>query len=261
MATQAKKNTKQKEEIIESINEELTKEKVEDISEEQVDAYKEKIEQENAQLREELEKQKQANEDFKKQFEQMQAQMLLLTKAMTQNVGGAQTTTEDDDEMVEVCCRVFSGLGMTNNAGTSQINFKCGESKFISASDLKDFLKEGIRNNKALFAKSLLFFTNEENYNKFKIRKIVDLSEENVLNIIQTKNTNEMIRKVNTLTNNLYDDAVLYTFKFMIADMLMNNKLGGWSYESRDALEKHLGVKFDVLISNAGMYKQFKNIK
>jgi hypothetical protein len=219
------------------------------------------LNKENAELKTKLEKQE---NEFSSKFNQMQSQMDALLEIMKGKVPTNNSPKNiQEDEDIAVGCRLFAGLGMVNADGTQTIVFRCGEKKYIPYEDLKSFLKENSRNNKALFANGLLFFYDEENYSRFKIKKIVDLDEQHIVDILTTPDTNQMIGKINELTNNLRKESVLHTLKFMIADMLIRDasKLKNFTYDNRDALEKYIGVKFDTLISNANMYKFLKGEK
>ena len=218
------------------------------------------LNKENAELKTKLEKQE---NEFSNKFKQMQTQMDALLEIMKKVPTNNSQKNIQEDEDIAVGCRLFAGLGMVNADGTQTIVFRCGEKKYIPYEDLKSFLKENSRNNKALFANGLLFFYDEENYSRFKIKKIVDLDEQHIIDILTTPDTNQMIGKINELTNNLRKESVLHTLKFMIADMLIRDasKLRNFTYDNRDALEKYIGVKFDTLISNANMYKFLKGEK
>lgn len=215
-----------------------------------------KVDKEKEQLKKEL-------EENQRTIKQMQEQMTALMKMMASNGGGNATVgvSNNDDELVDVGCRCFAGLGMTNADGTQNIFFRCGERKSLTVGDLKSYLKENIRNNKALFSNGLLFFYDESNYDKFRIKKVVDLDEDKVLDIITMADPNDMIRKVAEMTNNLKRDSVVYTLKYIIADMLIRkvDRLKEFTYANHDALEKYFGVKFDTLILNAQMYKFYKS--
>jgi len=215
------------------------------------------ISKENIELKETLNKQ---NNDFSDKFTQMQSQIDLLIKIVNDNSNKNTAIIEKEDDEVAVGCRVFAGLGIVNSEGTQTILFRCGEKKYISYDDMKSYLKENIRNNKALFANGLLFFYDEKNYERFKIKKLVDLTEENIIDILSTKDSNQLIRKFNTLTDNMRKDGVVHTFKYMVADLLIREpkKLEGFVYDNRQALEDYIGVKFDTLIANANMYHFIK---
>lgn len=210
------------------------------------------VDKEKEQLKKEL-------EENQNTIKQLQEQMTALMKMVAQNSGSTPIASEED-EMIDVGCRCFAGLGMTNADGTQNVFFRCGERKSMSVADLKSYLKENIRNNKALFSNGLLFFYNESDYDRFKVKKVVDLDEDKVLSIITMDDTNDMIRKIAEMTNDLRRDSVVYTLKYIIADMMIRkvDRLKEFTYANHDALEKYFGVKFDTLIRNAQMYKFYK---
>jgi hypothetical protein len=263
MATQIKKDgekttvkTSKKKETVEVKNESIIKPIQQETAKVYVSEETENLQKENNKLKETILKQQ---DDFSAKFNQMQAQLDTLLKIVGSTT--KQTKVEDSEEDIAIGCRVFAGLSMSTPDGMQNITFRCGEQKFISLEDLVIYLKESKRNNKSLFANGLLYFYDEKYYDKFKIKKLVDLSEENILKILLIEDKNEMIRKVSELTNGLKKKFVTHTFKFIIADMLVRNplKLKFWNYDSRIELENYIGVKFDTLIANAGMYRSIKS--
>lgn len=264
MAKQVKKQYQNNEKKDETLNMDSFLDNEIDAKEDGEVEIKEEIRNENKNdvvVDDEKERLKKELEDNQNTIKQLQEQMTALMKMVAdKGVGGNVANTDDNDEIVDVGCRCFAGLGMTNADGTQNIFFRCGERKGISVEDLKSYLKENIRNNKALFSNGLLFFYDESNYNRFRVKKVVDLSEEEVLKIITMKDPNDMIRKIGEMTNNLRRDSVVYTLKYIIADMMIRkiDGLKDFTYENHNELERYFGVKFDTLILNAQMYKFYK---
>jgi len=214
---------------------------------------------ENKRLKGELESQ---SNSFDVQLNAIKAQMDLLMKAQMTNVA---VTKEEEPEAKEIIigCRAFSGAALASNDGTIVYTFNGGEEKGIDSEDLRQVLREnGQRNNKKLFQNGLFYFVDEKYYNIFKIKKNVDLSKEHIAEIVLTKDKDEMIRKVKEMTNDKSDMGVTHTFKFLIAEMLLDEKnpLASWTYDNKKYLETYLGNNFDDLIASSGIFKYLSSL-
>lgn len=214
---------------------------------------------------EELKKLRKENSELKTQFAELNAQMKMLMELMANN---NKTTTEEkvdeSKEMILVGSRAFSTTALANFDCSICYNFECGEEKEISVSDMREILRENMyKNNKALFQKGLFYFADDKNYERFNIKFVKDLSQQNVIRIITMANRNEMIREINELTDNKHNVEILHTFLYMVAEMLSSNNisLGSWKYDNRVELENYVGVKIDDIIANSGMYKALKRMR
>lgn len=223
-------------------------------------------EQELKTLKEQNKKLKDQNEEqklsFEKRFLKMQEQIeSLLNNGLVQNTKTENLISEETEILVG--CRAFSGATLSNVDGSISIVFVGGEEKYIEIEDMKSLLKENVtRNNKLLFMNGLFYFVNEEYYKKFNIKKNIDLSEKNIIDILLTPDIDKMINKVKDLTNDKHNTSVTHTFQFFVAKLLVDSKhpLAMWKYESRMALETYLENKFDELIAYSGVYQLLKEL-
>lgn len=239
MATQIKKTN-----AVKTANEKI-EEKVEKISTE-VEATTEKnseVEKEMQKLREENAEKTKALDDLTRQFASMQE---LLNKMILNQDKKSKKTDEGD---VLVGCRFVNGGSFATNNNRMLCKFDCDEEKYVSVEDLKTYLKESGRNYRNLFEIDGFYFVNPEDYEKFKIRKRVDLSHDAILEILSARTQNDLINRVNDLTNNLNDRNVLHLLEFEICKMIDDPKvnLSNWTYENRVALENYIGISFEEL--------------
>lgn len=244
MAAQQKKQTANAEEIEMEKVSKNSKNKLEN---------NEPIEQTNLESENQKLKQENAEKDatiklLQENFEKMQQQIEKLMK------GNSQPTDNTEDKEVVVCCRAING-GVLGTADERYIiKFLCDEEKYVDVEDLKTIFREsGSRNVRKLFEEDVFYFKNAEDYSKFKIKKRIDLSRDNIIRIL-TSPVTKMIDEVNLLTNNLVDFSVVHNFQFEIVKMLVDpkNPLRDWKYENRNAMEKYLNRKFDDLMAAIG---------
>lgn len=258
MATQIKKNNTTKsvdnktEEKIEKIEKVGKAEKVEENEQAEKRIVKEsqhdiEADLEIKKLREENEQKEKALDDLTKQFASMQE---LINKLMANQISGGNKEDYDNGDVL-IGCRFVNGASMATNDGRMACKFECDEEKYVPIEDLKIYLKEANRNLKALFEIDGFYFVNSKDYEKFKIRKRLDLSHEKIKEIVFANSLTDMIDKVNLLTNNKNDFNALHLFQYEICKMLIDpsNPLAGWDYTNRTHLEDYIGIKFDELLA------------
>lgn len=209
-------------------------------------------------LRKENEEKDKKLDELSKNFALMQEQ---LAKLMSQP--SMPSKSKDDDEDVLIGCRNIYGGCLATNDGRYSYTFTCDEEKYIAAEDLKIILRESGRNTRGLFEEDVFYFVNPDDYAKFKIKKRIDLSPENIVRILTTKNTHDMIDEINIITNNKVNFSALHSLQFAIVKLLIDksNPLADWNYESRVVLERYLGQKFDDLMAAVGALELIPRLK
>lgn len=175
--------------------------------------------------------------------------------------------SNEESEDIKVGYRGVYGGALANATGSLTYKFESNEEKYIDSEDLKQLFKEsGLRNNKKMFEDDIFYFVDEKNYSKFKIKKRVDLSKENILRILTLDDVNDTIIELNKMTNTKLDFNVLHAFQYQVARLIIdkNAKLKDWKYENRTALERYINQKFDDLLAGMGAIEilgrtKFKN--
>ena len=201
------------------------------------------IENEIQKLREENAEKTQALDDMTKQLSTMQE---LINKLLANQSSGSS-----DEGEVLVGCRFVNGAAMAPNDSRLKCEFACDEEKYVPVEDLKIYLKEAGRNLRTLFEIDGFYFVDQSNYDKFKIKKRIDLSHDKIKEILFAPTQHDMINRVNELTNNKKNFNVLHLFEYEICKMLIDptTPLMGWDYANRTLLEDYIGIKFDELLA------------
>lgn len=200
------------------------------------------------QLKEDNKKKDDDLKNLSESFAKMQEQLNSLLQS--QQMGHSVLPNEE----IEIGCRAINGGVLATSDGRYSISFLCDEKKFVDSDDFKTILKEsGLRNTKKFFEDDIFYFVDKGNYDKFKIKKRVDLSRENISRILMLP-SHSMIDEINALTNNLVDFTVVHTLQFEIVKMLIDTEapLKNWNYDNRAALERYLNRKFDDLMAAVG---------
>ena len=179
---------------------------------------------------------------LKKQLEEMKKAMkeLMDSKAAVPSQGVVIRQQEDE---VVIGCRVMQGVGWGDPAQPGgEIRLRFNEEQTVTVSDMKIFFRK--HSVRKLFEDGLCYFTNPEDYVIFNIRKTIDLSNENLINILNNKDINEIIRKLDDITENKKKSNIINCIVFRICDMIRKSELN-WDYYARTAVESYFGMEFE----------------
>ena len=201
----------------------------------------------------ELKAENKAKDDKINELSQMMEKMQAQMAAFMKGAASMSSSRKDESEDILVGCRRINGGALATSDERLSFVFNCDEEKYIDSEDLKDLLRDSKRNNRKNFEEDSFYFVDKSNYEKFKIKKRIDLSPENIARILNLP-VHDMIDEFNILTNNKNSFWIMHEFQFQVVKMLVKNdeRLTTWSYESRNALEKYIGQKFDYLMASIG---------
>lgn len=188
--------------------------------------------------------------ELSQMMEKMQAQMDAFMKGAMVN---AKASSKEDNEDILVGCRGIYGGVLSTSDDSLSFKFECDEEKYINSDDLKLLFRDSKRGNKTNFENDLFYFVDGSNYDKFKIKKRVDLSPENIARILSLP-PYDMIDAFNALTNNKNHFWTMHDFQYQVVKMMIkkDSRLANWSYDNRHELEKYIGQKFDYLLASVG---------
>ncbi len=202
---------------------------------------------ENKEEKKELEKKEVVNSSeseeinaLKKQLEEMQKAMMAM---MANNIATQNSVANSDEDEVVIGCRVLQGIGWGNPKDTAgEIRLRFNEEQVVSVSDMKKFFRN--YSVKKLFIDGICYFKDKEDYAKFGIKNFVDLSNENLLNILTVGDTNTIVGKIAEITENKKNSNIVNCIIYRICDMIRKNQLT-WDYYTRKGVEQYLDVEFD----------------
>lgn len=192
---------------------------------------------------------------LKEQLSSLMGQIAALSKMQAQTANTA-TRYPVDEAPVTVVSRFFSDTALESPDHTLNVVLKCAKPTVIDFEDMKELLKEtAYHHYKKLFEENLLYFTNEDDYKRFNIKRKIELSDATIKDILFLPQE-QMLEKMNELTGNKRNYNMSNVLIYTIAEMLVkaSKPLKGWDYESRVALETYFSVKFDQIIQMTGMY-------
>lgn len=235
-------------------NNENEKENTEDltfeIAEEVVDNKQTKAKKEIEELKAQNEEKDNQIKELSLAIEKMQAQMEAFMKGAT-TVNGS--LSKDENEEVLIGCRGIYGGVLATSDNKLSFKFECDEERYIDSDDIKELFRDSKRKNKINFENDIFYFVDKKYYIKFKIKKRIDLSPDNISRIL-CLSTHDMIDEFNALTNNKNNFRIMHEFQFQVVKMLVKNdpRLFNWSYDNRHRLEEYIGQKFDNLLASVG---------
>lgn len=209
--------------------------------------------------KEEIKEKKEVEENsevvaLKQQLEEMKKAMEVLMN--NKAVEPSKIYVKEAEDEVIIGCRILQGVGWGDpNKDEGEIRLRFNEEQSVTVSDMKKFFR--IASIRKLFEDGICYFSNEEDYALFNIRKHIDLSNENLINILNNKNANEIIRELDKLTNEKKNGSIVNCIVYRICDMIKTNELK-WDYYTRKAIEDYLGVEFDRGIMTLNALQDFK---
>ncbi|MEG0835772.1 MAG: hypothetical protein RR413_10050 [Christensenellaceae bacterium] len=183
---------------------------------------------------------------LKMQSEQMATLMENFKKLQTQMqyTGGSQT-----EETIEVGCRINNGTDLCSKDESVTIHLDCGEEAEIFVSDFKLILGNPF-GYKELFKKDILYFVDEANYQRFRIKKDISLEKDEIISRLTLNSVTNMIEWAKKITNEKHNLNVMYCLLYLVANLYSSGELKDWGYESRTSFEKYFDVEVDRLVQN-----------
>ena len=161
---------------------------------------------------------------------------------------------EADNEVI-IGCRILQGVGWGDPAkDEGEIRLRFNEEQTVTVSDMKKFFRQA--SIRKLFEDGICYFVNEEDYALFNIRKHIDLSGENLLEIL-SGDVNSIIRELDKMTESKKNGSIVNCMVFRICDRIRKNELK-WDYYTRKAIEDYFGVEFDRGIMTLNALQDFK---
>lgn len=206
--------------------------------EEKVDVNSANLAEENALLKEELNKMMSNYKDM-----QLQLQNMLLAQ-QNQNVANNKQV----DEPIIVGCRIFNGVTLSSPGNDISFQIPYLDEVEITYSELREIFKSpfGYKN---MFKKGILYFANENDYTKFNIKPEIDLSDEAVIDLLSNNSYIDIIEKAKEITKDKRDLMEMFTLIYQIARLIDEKKVN-LDYSVRSNLEKYFDVGFDELVVN-----------
>lgn len=181
---------------------------------------------------------------LKQQLEEMKKAMEALINSKNEvNTPSNKIVVRNEEDEVTIGCRVLQGIGWSDPTGAAgDIRLAFNEEQSVSVSDMKRFFRQ--HSVKKLFEDGLCYFVEPEDYALFNIRKHIDLSDENLNNILTGSDLNEIVRELNKLTDNQKNSSIVNCLVFRICEMIRKHVLN-WDYYTRKGVEDYFGMEFD----------------
>ncbi len=224
MATKTTKNTKK------SVSQKPIEEKVD------VNSTNDLVE-ENASLKKELEEMMSNYKDM-----QMQLQNILLAQQ------AQALSAKGTDDTIIVGCRIFNGVTLSSIGGDISISIQNQEEVETSYTELREIFKSPF-NYKNMFKKGILYFVNPDDYTRFSIKPEIDLSDENLVDLLSNNTSHYIIEYCKKITNDKKDLMEMFALIYQIARLIDGKKVD-LDYEIRSNLEKYFNIEFTELINN-----------
>ena len=193
-------------------------------------------------------KTKKEKEESDRKFLELQTQMDMILKQMAlQNANG---NTNNQDEDVVVGCMSINGASIANNDESIIYNLKYKEVIDISFSELKDCFKSKINPYRELFKKGIFYFEDEKYYEIFKIKDVVDMSDEALVDMLIK---GEVPYKEKLYIRGHKDNTFFLTLVYRVADLYRQGNLVKWTYQDRMSFENYFKIKIDNCVNQLNL--------
>lgn len=192
---------------------------------------------------EEIERLKKEKEQMNGDLDSLKSQMAILMKQMAMQ----ETASIPKEEVeVEVTCYCISGGVLGNNDGDIRYSFGYKETLSIPLSELKECFKSKINDYRDRFAKGMFVFEDKSMYEVFKIRDVIDMSDEVLVDMLVS---GKIPYKEKMMVGESLDYVLSSILKYRVADLRRKGKLGEWSYSNQKIYETFFGEQVDFCVN------------
>lgn len=155
------------------------------------------------------------------------------------------------DDSIFIGARMQGGIRLCDKGENIVLDIPCDECVEVNVADFRAVLSSP-SNYKALFKNDILYFEDEENYKRFRLKKEIDLSSDEIKTHLL--GNADAVNWLKTITNNKKEMNIYYAIIQSIARLEKSGELHGWEYKSRASLEEYIGEKFTNLIMQMDVY-------
>ena len=177
---------------------------------------------------------------LKTQLEEMKKAMEEMLKAKAE-LQSERVIVKTEEQDIEIGTRLVQGVGFTSTDKTIELTIKSDEIQALSLAEMKKLLRQS--EIRRLFENGVCYFVNEEDYVLLGIRKHIDLSTENLQEILSSKDLNHIVKTFNTMSSNLKNATVVHCLIFKICDMIRKGELPSLDYNIRKGTADYFGLE------------------
>lgn len=177
-------------------------------------------------------------------FLELQAQMQVLMQQVAMMGATPMTKAKED---VAVGCRAINGASLASKDESIEYNLKYKEVEYIPYADLKECFKSRVNDYKDLFAKGIFYFVDEENYAEFNIRDRIDMSEDNIIDILVNQGAVPFADRL--YVRGQKDNTLYMAVLYLVSDLFRQGKLSDWTYTNRKQFENMFKTSIDEAVS------------
>lgn len=186
------------------------------------------------------------NQDSMSALEMLQKQMQEMQNAFIKmqsnvNVSSSNNTTKSDEKF-EMGCRLISGVTIYSPKREVEREIPYGETIEVNEYEIEMLLKSPFV--REFLINNVVYLKNEEDYAKIKIYKHVDMSDENLINMVMKYSSNELVGKFNELTQQKRNDPVIHSLFYRLVELYSNGDIARMTYENRKVIETFF--KYDI---------------
>lgn len=157
---------------------------------------------------------------------------------------GAAVKAAPASANVEIGCNLIQGINLSSPNGDVDTKIGYRDVVMLPADDVIQVLKGG--DNRNLFINGLLYFTDENCYEQFGIKRRHNINRDVIKDLVLSNDTHKMGIFFDEKTRRKMDATMVHTIFYTIVDLNVEGELDGMLYETREFIEKYFSMEMKM---------------
>lgn len=211
-------------------------------------------EQENLinELNKQNEESKMAIELLTKQMQEMQAAFVKMQSSNNNIINKSL----DSNKKISIGCRLINGVTLYSPKREVEIRIPNNQAVDFNIQEIELLLKSQFVRD--FLAKDVIYFTDENDYEEFKIYNRKHLDDDMLTNLVMNSDENTLNNKLFELTNNKRDDVIIHVIFYKIIELYQNGIITRMTYKNRQVIEKFFKYNMENAIMLLERVNQIK---
>lgn len=178
-------------------------------------------------------------DELRSQVDDLKKQLNELTAMIA--AGGAKQTAPAEEDTITIGCNMLGGITLSTKDESITFTIPYGETIDVYVSDFRAVLMNPF-GYRELFRTGIIYFENEADYRKFKMRKELDMSRDFIKQKMCSPDCANWAKDV---TNDQRATNVTYCLVYQVASLFASGELNdnNWNYAARTAFQSYFKIQ------------------